>query len=452
MQKTKCFLVHFLCFLMAWTPTAIAAPPERSPEASPENAKGPSNSARTTVLGAMIIRRYQQFKTPAELVDVFSVNRPESEREIMKKKIHSFGNKLPKIKPAYTGVTLYEGSYYLRIDLRRAAQRIVTFNGHEMEIDPQRPLPEVAEELLIRLQSVTAVPSNAPLNWFSLLVPRAQAMNPVLLGILAFIGAQIAQQATTRTIQDGLDALGWEGCNYIMETSFYAQNPYICKEFKGEKGKLVADAQLRNSNPAKRTIAVIVESEICPHEMPEGKEPKYESNIIIIKKVGDTSTTKAPVGEKFKVSGATAGANLKTIDLLREEKNTKGEVVPIIVASYSLDPNGAIQEIKVPNPDANSSKKKVIQKGVRGIPAIEVKEKNLEPTVLVLTPAADYRSDPQKQGLMLKYEEIKYNIDLRMKSCNSAKEQTEAKKLLEVKGGTIEGASKLKPEKAQGAK
>lgn len=276
---------------------------------------------------------YARLKTPQDFVAMVTADLRPDDRKELEKSLKPLKS-LPKMK--FGGNTLqisYEG-HTMTVDLNRAAHKIAVFNGVQIAIDTKAPL---APQFLILKRKLET--QGKEVSRMDLLLPKAYAIPPLIVGALGFVALALANKIIDRYGSATLDIIDSQAC-WLMndKMKILSEGSAACREYIQRQKELAAkNPEVQAVRDALREVnsnePIDVAGEVCPHQ---GDQKTYRSSIQFLNK----PDARARIEIKLE------GNNVKEFKVLDAATDK-------VLATYVLK-DQTLDKIRLPNPAAKS--------------------------------------------------------------------------------------------------
>lgn len=335
---------------------------------------------------------YRALGSKADFLKKFAAGLKPSDVKALEKSLVVLGS-LPKVSWLGNRVRWTAGSQELTFDLNRIAKGILVVNGVQVIVNTKLPLaPQVevlAEKIDRRARST---------SWMDVLLPKAYAVPPVILGALAFVGMAFASKIIDRYTTTALDLMDYNACWIIKDKVKIGDTTPVCKDY------IKAQKELASQNPEVKAVAealkdvevdsVEISVETCAHQ---SSDQTYKSEARFIKEA-----------KRVRVQVLMEGSKVKDFRVLEYESDQ-------LVATYILK-DQVLDKIKLPT-----------------AAAAEKTSDKLEPVEIEI-PAVGDVSDPVLAAKQKLHKGLFSKIGQRLGVCKAREENRKAKSVKASEG------------------
>lgn len=335
---------------------------------------------------ANVLFEYSTSKTKDEFMKRFAAKWSPEDRDFVTEQLKNV-TRLPKVTREGMLVTVHLDGAKLRIDMSQMRDRIAYFNDHKLVMRPHQPLRVQITRLLEKMKQ-----SGEYGAFWHLLVPKAEAIPPLIIAAGVVIGTAVLNKLIDRYGNAVLDSIDYNVCRIGIESAGLDwKEASNCKRYiEAQKAKAKENPELlaaKTSVPEKTSESPIdTASERCPHEASGADKDKvYSSTFFLIKE-----------GKRVRVKATLEDKKIDKIEILDFETGN-------LVGTYKVNAENVLDEIEVPNPKAGNS-----ENGKLAAATLKIK-------------AGEKVDDPEIASLQTLHQRIYAHFGLRLGACKALK-------------------------------
>lgn len=336
---------------------------------------------------------YRGLNSKADFLKKFGTGLKPTDVKALEKSLVALGS-LPKINWQGNRISFAADRQELTFDLSRIAKGIIVANGVQVIVDTKLPLAPQVEVLAEKIDR-----RSRSTSWMDLLLPKAYALPPVVLGALAFVGMAFASKIIDRYTTTALDLMDYNACWIMKDKMKIGDSSPVCKDY------IKAQRELASQNPEVKAVAealkdvevdsVEISIETCAHQ---SSDQTYRSEARFIKEA-----------KRVRVQVLLEGSKVKDFRVLEYESDQ-------LVATYVLK-DQVLDKIKLPTAAA----------------AEKATSEKLEPIEIEI-PAVGEVSDPVLAAKQKLHKGLFSKIGQRLGVCKAREENRKAKAVKAAEG------------------